>query len=67
MAHRARRACDAVFKKETEAGTRRGQARGEGEEAKPHAGCSSSGRRRGWGVEELEREPGLGRRSQGGL
>ena len=34
-----------------------GQARGEGEEAKSHAACSSSGRRRIGSVEELEREP----------
>lgn len=53
------------LKKETEAETPERAGEGEGEEAKPHAGCPSSGRRRVGSVEELEREPGLGEAEPG--
>lgn len=58
-----------LLKKETEAETPERAGEGEGEEAKPHAGRSSSGRRRIGRVEEPEpepeREPGLGEAEPG--
>lgn len=54
-----------LLKKETEAETRERAGEGKGEEAKPHAGCPSCGRRWVGSLEEPKREPGLGEAGPG--